>query len=197
MIAIFCAILFFAVFFLKIASEYFGYKGNILPQPAFQNSAQIKATSTERVFHPHANALDDKTHYPVAFNSNIDEYRIDVGVNSEEFALRVGAKEIIVSLADTPEKRAKGFMGVDFLEENRGMLFVFENPGQYSFWNKNTLIPLDIIWIRNKKIIKIDYLPSIDKGLKVLDSPEEIDWVLEANAGWSEKNNIKIGDESF
>ena len=52
-----------------------------------------------------------------------------------------------VDIALTESEKEKGLMYVEHLNENKGMLFVFENEGQHSFWMKNTLIPLDILWI--------------------------------------------------
>src|SRR5438445_4925107 len=52
---------------------------------------------------------------------------------------------IQVELADTNEKRALGLMFREQLPNNRGMLFVFSEPGQWLFWMKNTMIPLDLV----------------------------------------------------
>jgi uncharacterized protein len=61
---------------------------------------------------------------------------------------------IRAELADTDEKRARGLMFREQLASDRGMLFVFSEPGQWLFWMKNTKIPLDIIWMdSNKKIV--------------------------------------------
>jgi uncharacterized protein len=58
---------------------------------------------------------------------------------------------IQAEIADTPQKRAIGLMYRDHLEKNRGMLFFFNEPQAWSFWMKNTKIPLDLIWVDNKK----------------------------------------------
>jgi uncharacterized membrane protein (UPF0127 family) len=55
----------------------------------------------------------------------------------------------LAKVADTTQKRELGLMSVDALKKNEGMLFVFPEKGNYSFWMKNTLLPLDIIWINN------------------------------------------------
>jgi uncharacterized protein len=63
---------------------------------------------------------------------------------------------IRAELADTNEKRARGLMFRDQLASDRGMLFVFSEPGQWVFWMKNTKIPLDILWMdSNKKVVDI------------------------------------------
>jgi hypothetical protein len=64
---------------------------------------------------------------------------------------------ILAELADTPEKRARGLMFRSQLESNRGMLFAFSDSQAWSFWMKNTRIPLDIIWMdHNKRIVHIE-----------------------------------------
>jgi uncharacterized membrane protein (UPF0127 family) len=66
-----------------------------------------------------------------------------------------GAK-IQVELADTNEKRARGLMFREQLANNRGMLFVFSEPGLWAFWMKNTKISLDILWLdQTKKIVDL------------------------------------------
>ena len=67
-----------------------------------------------------------------------------------------GAK-ILAELADTPQKRARGLMFRDRLANDTGMLFVFEEAGQWSFWMKNTTVALDILWIGpDKRIVYIE-----------------------------------------
>ena len=54
---------------------------------------------------------------------------------------------ILAEVVDTPAKRASGLMFRDRLAPDRGMLFVFEEAGAWSFWMKNTMIALDILWL--------------------------------------------------
>ena len=60
-------------------------------------------------------------------------------------------------LADTPQKRAQGLMFRERLAPDAGMLFRFEDAGEWSFWMKNTKVALDILWIGpDKKIVYIE-----------------------------------------
>ena len=52
-----------------------------------------------------------------------------------------------VEIADTPDERMQGLMGRDGLAEGAGMLFIFEEEENHSFWMKNMEFPLDIVWI--------------------------------------------------
>ncbi|TAL10995.1 MAG: DUF192 domain-containing protein [Nitrospirae bacterium] len=64
---------------------------------------------------------------------------------------------IRAELADTPQKRSQGLMFRERLAPDAGMLFVFEDAGEWSFWMKNTKLALDILWIGpDKKIVHIE-----------------------------------------
>ena len=102
-----------------------------------------------------------------------------------------------VEIALTPEEKAKGLMFRSFLEENKGMLFVYDEEKIYNFWMKNTLIPLDIIWINsNKEIVHIEHkaLPC-NEECKSLVPSKNAQFVFEINGGMAEKLNINVGDE--
>ena len=58
---------------------------------------------------------------------------------------------IQAEIADTPQKRATGLMYRDHLKKDHGMLFVFDQPQEWTFWMKNTKIALDLIWMDEKK----------------------------------------------
>jgi uncharacterized protein len=59
--------------------------------------------------------------------------------------------------SDTPQKRARGLMFREQLAPDAGMLFRFEDAGEWSFWMKNTKIALDILWIGpDKRIVYIE-----------------------------------------
>ncbi len=101
--------------------------------------------------------------------------------------------EIQVEIADTPEKRAEGLMFIDSMEENHGMLFVFEEVNEISFWMKNTLIPLDIIFVNeNLEIIHI-HENATPESEKLIYSQKPIKYVIEVNGGFTNSRDIKIG----
>lgn len=113
----------------------------------------------------------------------------------------INNKTISVEIAKTSEERKKGLSERSSLDPNSGMLFIFDDKSTtQTFWMKGMLIPLDIIWIDNDKIIRIDKnvaAPTAntpDGKIKTYSAGRPVDYVLEVNAGFSDSNSIKIGD---
>jgi len=101
-----------------------------------------------------------------------------------------------IEIAKTQEERSSGLMFREKLDFDSGMLFVFPDNGIHGFWMKNTLIPLDIIWINNGKIVYI--AKNMQPCKETCDSiiPDKNSrYVLEINSGLSEKLGLKAGDE--
>lgn len=113
--------------------------------------------------------------------------------------ISIGDTKIQVQIADTAETRTKGLSDYNSLKANEGMLFVFGGKSNPVFWMKDMLIPLDIVWIGDGKIVRIDKnvpVPSPntpDDKLKTYSAGQPIDYVLELNAGFSDANSIKVG----
>lgn len=102
-----------------------------------------------------------------------------------------------VEVADTNAKREQGLMNRESLEQNQGMLFVFDKEDVYSFWMKNTLIALDMIWI--DKDGKVVFIKEDAQPCEILECPlitpdTKAKYVLEINEGLTESLGIKIGD---
>ncbi|WP_108802381.1 DUF192 domain-containing protein [Aquimarina sp. Aq107] len=99
-----------------------------------------------------------------------------------------------IEIADNDYERETGLMYRKTMEEKRGMLFIQEKFKLQSFYMKNTLIPLDIIYIDDQyKIV------SFQKDAKPLDetslpSGKPAKYILEINSGLSDQWNLKIGD---
>lgn len=112
----------------------------------------------------------------------------------------IGNATIFVDIAETSEEKQRGLSGQSSLAKDGGMLFLFNNDAYQSFWMKDMLFSIDIIWINNGKIIYIHEnvdppQPGIpDSKLSLYTPPTAIDKVLEVNAGFSEKHGIKVGD---
>lgn len=109
--------------------------------------------------------------------------------------------KIPVEIADTQPKWENGLSNRSSLDANSGMLFVFAKKDiKTPFWMKDMRFSIDIIWINDDKIIQIDKgLPFPEPGtsdtqLKTYIPSTLIDYVLEVNAGFSDKKGIKVGD---
>lgn len=112
--------------------------------------------------------------------------------------IKIKDKKIKAEVADNLELRLKGFSGRKSLCSNCGMLFVFEKADIYPFWMREMNFPLDIVWIKDKKIVEIaGSAPTPATAGQIMSyTPKTVaDLVLELNAGFCEKYNIKIGDE--
>jgi len=104
--------------------------------------------------------------------------------------------EVKVEVADSDKERQTGLMFRESLDENSGMLFLFDVSEQYAFWMKNTLIPLDVIYINEDfKIVEIIYAePCKQDPCKRLRPKEKAMYVLEVNGNFSVRNKISVGD---
>lgn len=104
---------------------------------------------------------------------------------------------IIAEVVDTADLMARGLSGRSGLNENEGMWFVFAKDGNYGFWMKDMNFPIDIIWF--DKDFKIVYLQKniLPETYPTVFYPNaDSRYVLEVNAGFSEKHKIKIGDQA-
>ena len=98
--------------------------------------------------------------------------------------------------AETYEEQEKGLMYRTRMKDNEGMLFIFKEPDSYGFWMKNTLIPLDIIWMdEDKKIVTIKEASPCKTGpCEIYYPSKNASYVLEIKGGLTKKNNIGAGD---
>lgn len=99
-----------------------------------------------------------------------------------------------IELAKATTQKSKGLSGRETLCKNCGMLFIFGFETNLPFWMKNTLIPLDIIWLdKNGKIVDIQTITEIN-STKIHQNQTPAKYVLELNANDSQKINLNIGD---
>lgn len=106
--------------------------------------------------------------------------------------LSVGGVTVTAEIADTPALRERGLMERDSLPENHGMLFVYPDAEQRSFWMRNTPMALDIAFLdRNGTIINIETMQPNDDTSTFSDGP--MLYALEMEAGWFEAHGIEPG----
>jgi uncharacterized membrane protein (UPF0127 family) len=110
----------------------------------------------------------------------------------------VGAKGktqvLAVELAATPDQLTQGLMYRTRMEANTGMLFDFGKPRPVSMWMKNTLIPLDMIFIAADGRITGIHERAIPQSLAVISSPGAVKSVLELNGGAAQRLGLAVGD---
>lgn len=109
--------------------------------------------------------------------------------------LSINGRFIKIEIADTLEERTKGLSGRKYLEKDTGLLFIFPQPDIYRFWMKDMNFPIDIIWISpDWKIVDIN--EALDPGTypQTFSPSSTVQYVLEVNAGWTKKNQVKIGN---
>ncbi len=103
-----------------------------------------------------------------------------------------------VEIADTPSKRTRGLSGRENLAADTGLLFIFDSNARQTFWMKDMNFALDFLWINNGRIIQINENvppPKLTANRPAyISSHEPVNWVLEVNAGFVKKFNIKVGD---
>ena len=100
--------------------------------------------------------------------------------------------DLFVEVVDTPEERGRGLMFRQSMPENQGMLFVFEQEGQYSFYMKDTLLPLSIAFVEGEgDILEIEDMQPLTEDLHSPDEPYL--YAIEANQGWFDRHGIGAG----
>lgn len=139
---------------------------------------------------------------------NVDNVRIDTANQNDANKIKFSkqgevvfqdknknlVKKIDVEIAETEETRHLGLMFREKMEDGQGMLFIFPSEEPEGFYMKNTIIPLDIIFINSKKEIVKIYRNTTPFSEQDLPSLKPAVYVVEVNGGFTEKNNIKEGD---
>ncbi len=106
-----------------------------------------------------------------------------------------GARHAVdVEIARTDPERRKGLMDRPSLPEDAGMLFIFEESSVQSFWMKNTLIPLDMLFIDDEGRIVGIVESAAPRTLTERTVGKPSRYVLEVNGGWSKAHGVRAGD---
>jgi uncharacterized protein len=105
-----------------------------------------------------------------------------------------GEHAVAVEVARTDAERAMGLMHRRSLTDDAGMLFVFAESDDHSFWMKNTLIPLDMIFIgEDGRVVGIvERAEPLTLTQRSIGKPSR--YVLEVNGGWSSQRGVRAGD---
>lgn len=103
--------------------------------------------------------------------------------------------KIDIEIADTDYDRQLGLMFRKRMEENQGMLFIFPSETVQSFWMRNTNIPLDMVFINNQQKIVTIHKNTETLSDRPYPSTAPAKYVIEVNAGFTERHNILTGDK--
>jgi uncharacterized membrane protein (UPF0127 family) len=111
-----------------------------------------------------------------------------------------GGAIIHAEVANTMKKRAEGLMYREHLAKDRGMLFTFDQAQPWTFWMKNTKIPLDIIWMNDKKQIihiarNVPICTRTDDGCPQYQPNDPAMYVLEIGGGEAERLKLERGSK--
>ena len=107
----------------------------------------------------------------------------------------VGKTPLRVEVVDTLEQQERGLMFRQSMPENEGMLFVYKEPQEMSFWMRNTFIPLDIAFVGADGIIlNIHQARPLDESV-LYRSAGSARYVIETNQGWFSRHGIRPGDK--
>jgi uncharacterized protein len=107
--------------------------------------------------------------------------------------LWLGPKEVVAEQAVSPEQVQTGMMFRREMGEDQGMIFVFGQPQQVSFWMRNTLLPLSCAYIDPAGVIlEIHDMKPLDET-PIPSASNQVQYVLEMRQGWFERNHIGVG----
>ena len=121
------------------------------------------------------------------------------GDSRDRILFRRTATTLLAERADSPEKREKGLMYRSSLAEDEGMIFYFEQSGRQTFWMRNTLIPLTIIFVNEDlTIVDIqDMTPCVGQNAELCrtyTSRNVAKYAIEVNQGYTARHRIAVGD---
>jgi uncharacterized membrane protein (UPF0127 family) len=124
--------------------------------------------------------------------------------NDREVAFIVDGEqrgELTVEVADTEKEIKRGLMERESLPNGTGMLFHYRNANERSFWMKNTLVPLDIIFVdSNLRVLNVEHASPGFEGESVCTNPDyycsdgPAQFVVEAERGYANRTGISAGD---
>ena len=107
--------------------------------------------------------------------------------------MQIGQRTFTLEVANNDEEKARGLMRRDSMPANWGMIFVFADADERTFYMKNTRIPLDIVFIdETGKVISIKQMQPYDLSLTPSDGPAR--WAIELNQGAAAAAGLKVGD---
>ena len=113
-------------------------------------------------------------------------------LNTGDTSVRVS-----IEIADSTNEMARGLMGRTALAQDAGMLFVYPEERELSFWMRNTLIPLSIAYMDSRgRIVDIQDMRPLDDEEPHYTSAEPAQYALEVNRGFFDERGVEVGDRA-
>jgi len=129
-----------------------------------------------------------------ALTKDTDFHLFSEYMRYEKDTISVYGKEVEVYLADDPRIRTRGLSNKTYLPEEKGMLFVFEKPDQYSFWMKEMNFSIDMVWIDEEgEVVFVKENAAPESYPMLFTPPKPALYVLEVNAGYARELGLTVG----
>ena len=106
-----------------------------------------------------------------------------------------GAAQFTVEVADTAMERSVGLMNRPSMSASAGMIFIYEQPQRVGFWMRNTLIPLDMLFLSEDGVVQKIHENAIPLDETLIPGGDDIQYVLEINGGMAKTLGITVGSE--
>ena len=141
--------------------------------------------------------LQSTLSYGQEFDPTAKESNVEFGNPEPLYILKNDGETVLynVEIADNFNSRARGLMFRESMDENAGMLFEYETARIVNIHMKNTMIPLDILYIRPDGVIAKMFTGAVPFSLQRLASDVPVLGVLELNAGQAETQGLMPGDK--
>jgi len=118
------------------------------------------------------------------------------GEPAPEARVVIRGASVGVEVADEPAEQIRGLSGREALAWDRGMLFVYDEPGLPAFWMKDMHFDIDLVWIREGRVVDVTHrVPhAVPPPLPTYRPRETVDTVLEVPAGVAQAHGWRRGD---
>ncbi|HEY9676443.1 MAG TPA: DUF192 domain-containing protein [Drouetiella sp.] len=115
--------------------------------------------------------------------------------------VKLGDTEVKLEVAASEAEIERGLMYRTSLPEDQGMVFLFQPPRPVNFWMAHCFISLDMVFVKNGKVIKVFENVPPCRAQSERDCPTypegaglEVNQVVEVSAGFAKRHNVKVGD---
>lgn len=107
--------------------------------------------------------------------------------------MQIGNRLFTLEVAENDDDRARGLMHREWMPADHGMIFVFDREQRMGFWMKNTLIPLDILYVSETgRVVTIAQMKPLDLNPAPSRAPAK--YAIELNAGTAKEVGVEVGD---